>query len=209
MGDSNHCELDDVAGWKQKFENWSQNLHETEHLMSSSANMNYTHSSSNRAAVTPTPSDPMDLDAFKTQNRDQQREEERRLGLCHYCKKPGHSVWDCNAKKQADSQRVSRGSNRGSVGGRGAYRGAPGRASQYSGNRNSSYNRNDFQEYGSGNNYNNNGQASLYPRQHLNALQGFVEDEYLVPSESASNTPSRDTSISSINDYKGKVQSPH
>ncbi|RAL62607.1 hypothetical protein DID88_004454 [Monilinia fructigena] len=185
--------------------------------MNSSFTQPYT-SPTNTSSAVPASSDPMDLDAFKT--RDQQREEERRLGLCHYCKKPGHSVWDCDAKKQADTQRAARGpgfaGSRGGFGGHGSYRGAPaGRgnqhSNQYPNNRGGSYNRNNFQEYGSRGSYsnNNNAHTTFYPKQQLNTFQGFVETESLAPSESASNTSPHNTSTSPINDYTGKAQPPH
>ncbi|RAL60858.1 hypothetical protein DID88_010183 [Monilinia fructigena] len=222
MQDSNPCSLTDVDGWKQKFEVWSQNLRENEHLLGSKMNSSFTQpytSPTNTSSAVPASSDPMDLDAFKT--RDQQPEEERRLGLCHYCKKPGHSVWDCDAKKQADTQRAARGGpgfagSRGGFGGHGSYRGAPaGRgnqhSNQYPNNRGGSYNRNNFQEYGSRGSYsnNNNAHTTFYPKQQLNTFQGFVETESLAPSESASNTSPHNTSTSPINDYTGKAQPPH
>ncbi|THV43851.1 hypothetical protein BGAL_0861g00010 [Botrytis galanthina] len=218
--DSNPCSLTDVDGWKRKFEVWSQNLRENEHLMGSRMSSGFTQpytTTTNTPSAIPMSSDPMDLDAFKT--RDQQREEERRLGLCHYCKKPGHSVWDCEAKKQADAQRTARGGSgfvgfRGGFHSRGSHRGTPPtRNNQHTNNRGGSYNRNDFQEYGPRGNYSNsnNTHTAFYPRQqqHLNALQGFVETDSLAPSESASNTSPQNTSTPSINDYTGKVQPPH
>ncbi|KAK6599169.1 hypothetical protein H4I96_08373 [Botrytis cinerea] len=134
-----------------------------------------------------TNNDPMELDAMRYPNRDRNREEERRLGLCHYCKKPGHSVWDCESKKQADAQRQTRG--------------------QTAGRYNSSYNnRNNKQEpFPPSNrrdfsaNYGNRYGARSIPRpyQQLNTFHGYVESDSLAPSESASNINTQNNSASS------------
>ncbi|RAL60704.1 hypothetical protein DID88_010022 [Monilinia fructigena] len=163
--------------------------------MNSSFTQPYT-SPTNTSSAVPASSDPMDLDAFKT--RDQQREEERRLGLCHYCKKPGHSVWDCDAKKQADTQRAARGGpgfagSRGGFGGHGSYRGAPPVEAI-----NTLINTLTIVV-----------DLTIEIISRNTVLGGFVETESLAPSESASNTSPHNTSTSPINDYTGKAQPPH
>ncbi|KAF7947358.1 uncharacterized protein EAE97_004607 [Botrytis byssoidea] len=67
-------------------------MRENEHLagLSKMTNAHNQTQASTPTTSTPTHSGPMDLDAIKM--REQQWEEERRLGLCHYCKKAGNSV---------------------------------------------------------------------------------------------------------------------
>ncbi|KAK6604513.1 hypothetical protein H4I96_05095 [Botrytis cinerea] len=167
--DPNPCSLDDLDGWVQKFSNWSQNCRESDHYLGP------VHRDLKQSAYDEIP------------NRDRNREEERRLGLCHYCKKPGHSVWDCESKKQADAQRQTRG--------------------QTAGRYNSSYNnRNNKQEpFPPSNrrdfsaNYGNRYGARSIPRpyQQLNTFHGYVESDSLAPSESASNINTQNNSASS------------
>ncbi|KAK6594231.1 hypothetical protein H4I96_11144 [Botrytis cinerea] len=167
--DPNPCSLDDLDGWVQKFSNWSQNCRESDHYLGP------VHRDLKQSACDEIP------------NRDRNREEERRLGLCHYCKKPGHSVWDCESKKQADAQRQTRG--------------------QTAGRYNSSYNnRNNKQEpFPPSNrrdfsaNYGNRYGARSIPRpyQQLNTFHGYVESDSLAPSESASNINTQNNSASS------------
>ncbi|KAF7949298.1 hypothetical protein EAE96_008462 [Botrytis aclada] len=198
LGESIHRTLDDGDGWKQKLENWSHNIRKTEHLLSSKANMN-AHAPPNHTFPTQSSSDPMDLGAFNTQSRNQQREEACRLGLCHHRKKIGHS---------ANLQSHSRDSSRGTFGSRDAHRGAVGRGSQYPGNQVGSYDQNYFQE-STFRNYNNDGTATLYRKRYLNAFREYVEDESLPPSGSVSKTPFRGASASPMDDYKSKATPSH
>ncbi|KAF7894666.1 uncharacterized protein EAF01_010116 [Botrytis porri] len=128
------------------------------------------------------------------------------LGLCHYCKAPGHSVWDCEAKRLADSHRpglqVSRGGRSNGFGRGGGLAGRGGR-----GNPGGFQNGGGYQAPAAGHqvfgtnqptrtyqpNTQNRQPPSQYyqPRyqQQLNTVQGYIEAESLTPSESTSNTP--------------------
>ncbi|KAF5869629.1 uncharacterized protein Bfra_010826 [Botrytis fragariae] len=110
MTDVNPCANDDLDGWRKKFQIWYQNCREHKYYNTSPTTSVYPRPSVAPAPVNPTsPNDAIRLNAFRTQNREQQRQRELRLGLCHYCKKSGHSVWNCESKKQADAQRSARG----------------------------------------------------------------------------------------------------
>ncbi|ESZ91791.1 hypothetical protein SBOR_7829 [Sclerotinia borealis F-4128] len=174
----------------------------------------------------PAAGDPMDLHAINANARKQtNKEQERHLGLCHYCKEPGHRVWDCTTKKQADILRNSynaanapkvcnpnwfgerpqgfqpRPQNplaRGGFqagGSQTGYEGSQGRPPQNNG-------------YFGQRNYNQfpNSQNQGFPRLYqLNNVQGYVEEESLAPSDSGSNATSRTTSSSGFFPEQGNA----
>ncbi|ATZ49198.1 hypothetical protein BCIN_04g03760 [Botrytis cinerea B05.10] len=107
--DSNPCASDDLDCWRKKFQAWYQISQENEHYNIAATNAIYPRPFITLTLNSPTTlHDSIKLNRFHTSNREQQRQREIRLGLCHYCKKSGHSVWDCEAKKQADAQRAAR-----------------------------------------------------------------------------------------------------
>ncbi|KAF7905228.1 uncharacterized protein EAF01_005749 [Botrytis porri] len=99
LRDGNPCANDDLDGWKRKFQVWYQNCREYEYYNGAPTKVIYPRPFVASTSTQPTPNDSTKLDTFRTQNRKQQRQRELRLGLCHYCKKSGHSVWECEAKK--------------------------------------------------------------------------------------------------------------
>ncbi|ESZ89886.1 hypothetical protein SBOR_9735 [Sclerotinia borealis F-4128] len=212
--DVNPCALDDVDGWRTKFQVWSQNIiRENNHYFGTSKTY-ITKQYQQPVAAPQVKDDPMDFDAINTRKQNI-KEQERRcgLGLCHYCKEPDHAVWDCEAKKQADALRNSRNNNgvpnqrnNGTFGEctqsyqprpqspstRGGYQ----RRFPFEYQQNNSY-PGTTPGYQRSHNSSPNPQSQGFQRQHqLNNFQGYVEEESLTPDESASNTTSRITSPS-------------
>lgn len=180
---------DDVAGWRQRFQIWDQNVREYDIRegngaanASSSAAAHSGRPAQTPALSSPAAGDPMDLDAFRALSKEQQRNEARRLGLCYFCKETGHLVWECAKKKQADARKAAAG---GTVAPRGGYsgynhngRGGGAQASARGG----------YNSFGRGNFGGRGGSYSGYQQPRLHAAQGYVEEESLAPSDSASNT---------------------
>ncbi|RAL58036.1 hypothetical protein DID88_009164 [Monilinia fructigena] len=207
MQDSNPCSLTDVDGLEAEvFEVWSQNLRENEHLLGSKMNSSFTQpytSPTNTSSAVPASSDPMDLDAFKNTRSTTRRGTSDLVSaiIARNLVTQGGPGFAGSEEVSAAMARIEC-----APAGRGNQH-----SNQYPNNRVGSYNRNNFQEYGSRGSYsnNNNAHTTFYPKQQLNTFQGFVETESLAPSESASNTSPHNTSTSPINDYTGKAQPPH
>lgn len=199
--DSHPCAADDVEGWKNNFQIWDQNCRENEHFHSSKGS-----GSHSTPASTPASEDPMDLDAMKNLSKEQRRDEERRLGLCHYCKETGHSVWDCGKKAVADAKKAAYEARTGSQP-RGGYQGNNRGTSQALTRGNYTAGRGSFTRgnYTAGRGFYYPNAAYGYGNFHQLRAQGFIDETPVDPSDSASNTPWTTSSPPAADHNQGKA----
>ncbi|RAL65246.1 hypothetical protein DID88_001352 [Monilinia fructigena] len=191
----------DVDGWKQKFEVWSQNLRENEHLLGSKMNSSFTQpytSPTNTSSAVPASSDPMISMLLKHEINSEKRNVDlvsaiiaRNLVTQYGTVMPRNKRIHNEQLEEAPDSRVPE-----------EVSAAMARIEVLPPVEaiNTLINtltigvdltieiisRNTVLGVVISNN--NNAHTTLYPKQQLNTFQGFVETESLAPSESASNT---------------------